>query len=470
MNMATSQEKKTIMKSLLSLIVALIVFHTFKLYDIDYQKRMKSENNSRLAKKRRKKRRVLWTYVNDRISDLQFRRMFRMTRDCFDLLCNTIIAGVGEKAFKSEAYIDAFLKGKNYMYDANVATTGGYIAGEVKLAITLRLLAGGDALDIGVIFDVYPGHIGTIVYHVLSDWVKGLNIGKIDISKYLNDVNAMSIVSEGFAERSNGVLKGAIGAIDGWLVRIRAPSWFSDRVSSPITFFSRKGFFALNVQCIVDDKKRVLWASYSHKGASHDSSCLRETKLYSKLIEMKLKLYDLGFFLLGDSAYGIESFLIPPYDNTSPKTPQDDFNFYHSSARITVECAFGEIDLRWGIFWKRLSVSLENAAILIEGAMHLHNFLVDYRESKVVDKKLHTFIEREIFQNNLVDSGIIPLVVGEEGRDMGRPLNSEREWKLKGILKRDLLKTSLMDHGLTRPRKADWLVDKHCHIIRTVNE
>ena len=126
--------------------------------------------------------------------------------------------------------------------------------------------------------------------------------------------------------------------------------------------------------------------------------------------------------------------------------------------------------MRWGIFWKRLSVSLENAAILIEGAMHLHNFLVDYRESKVVDKKLHTFIEREIFHNDLIDGGIIPLVVGEEGRDVGRPCNSEREWKLKGILKRDLLKTSLMDHGLTRPTKEDWLVDKHCHTIRTNNE
>ena len=135
---------------------------------------------------------------------------------------------------------------------------------------------------------------------------------------------------------------------------------------------------------------------------------------------------------MGDSAYGIESFLITPYDNTSPKTSQDDFNFYHSSARITVECAFGEIDLRWGIFWKRLCYSLEHAAIIIEGAMHLHNFLVDYRESKVVNKKLHTFIEREIFQNDLIDSGIIPLVVGEESRDVGRPLDSEREWKLKG--------------------------------------
>ena len=125
--------------------------------------------------------------------------------------------------------------------------------------------------------------------------------------------------------------------------------------------------------------------------------------------------------------------------------------------------------MRWGIFWKRLSVSLENAAILIEGAMHLHNFLVDYRESKVVDKKLHTFIEREIFQNDLIDSGIIPLVVGEESRDVGRPLNSEREWKLKGLLRRDLLKNSLMDHDLHRPRKEIWNHDEHYHIVKTGN-
>ena len=191
---------------------------------------------------------------------------------------------MGEQSFRSEAYIDAFLKGKNSMYDANVATTGGCIAGEVKLAITLRLLAGGDALDISVIFDVYSGHIGTIVQHVLLEWINRPNIGGIDMSRYLNDKEAMNNVSKGFSSRSNGVLKGAIGAIDGWLVRIIRPSWFSDKIISPITFFSRKGFYALNVQCIVDDKKRVLWASYSHKGASHDLSYLRETQLYNKLV------------------------------------------------------------------------------------------------------------------------------------------------------------------------------------------
>ena len=223
--MATSTKKKLIVKNLLALIIPLIVFHTFKLYDIAYQSKRKSINNSKLAKKRRKKKRVLWTDVNKRISDLQFRCMFRMTHDCFQLLCRKIISAVGEEAFKSEAYIDAFLKSKHSMYDDNVETTGGYIAGKVKMAITLRLLAGGDALDIAVIFDVSPGHLGIVMYHVLTDWVKQPNLGGTNINKYLNDLHA-----SGFSKRSDGVLKGAIGAIDGWLVRIRRPTWFLDHI------------------------------------------------------------------------------------------------------------------------------------------------------------------------------------------------------------------------------------------------
>ena len=231
-----------------------------------------------------------------------------MTRERFHLLCEKIKIAVGESEFKSEAYINAFLDKKGTMYSANCLTTGGFISGEVKIAITIRLLAGGDPLDLAVIFDVSSCHTKTIMYYVINKWIIPSKIGYIDMKSYLEDEEAMARVSKGFSLRSNGVLKGAIGAIDGWLVKIIRPSWRLDRVRNPVAFFSRKGFFALNVQCIVDDKKRVLWASYLHKGASHDSSCLRETMLYMKLCEIKLKLFDLGYFLLGDSAYGIESF------------------------------------------------------------------------------------------------------------------------------------------------------------------
>ena len=68
-----------------------------------------------------------------------------------------------------------------------------------------------------------------------------------------------------------------------------------------------------------------------------------------------------------------------------------------------------------------------------------------------------------------MDAGIVNVVFGDEFRGAGCPLNSEREQKLKGIARRDLLKKSLMDHDLHRPRKDDWNLDEHYHVVRTDN-
>ena len=91
--------------------------------------------------------------------------------------------------------------------------------------------------------------------------------------------------------------------------------------------------------------------------------------------------------------------MLTPYLQPLPKSPEDAFNFYHSSARITVECAFGEIDLRWGIFWKRIMCSLENLAVIIVGAVCLHNYIVDYRDEKKMESDMH--IDRNVFVTSL---------------------------------------------------------------------
>ena len=244
------------------------------------------------TKGRRKKRRIKWSSVCKRISDKQFRRMFCMTRECFVQLCSKIITSVGEKEFKSESYIDAFLLGKDSMYMAHEKTSGGYISGETKLGITLRILAGGDVSDLGVIFDISPKHCNEIMLRVILLWGNKSKIGSINIYDYLADDRAMETTSEGFSKRSDGILKGAIGALDGWLVRIQRPSLWRDGVLNVTSFFSRKGFYALNVQVIVDDKKRVLWVSYSHKGGSHDSSSFRATRLYDHLKTISSKLLE----------------------------------------------------------------------------------------------------------------------------------------------------------------------------------
>ena len=59
----------------------------------------------------------------------------------------------------------------------------------------------------------------------------------------------MARVRKGFSNRSNGILKGAIGALDEWLVRIVKPGMRRDECWNPTTSFSRKGCYALNVYC-----------------------------------------------------------------------------------------------------------------------------------------------------------------------------------------------------------------------------
>ena len=52
-----------------------------------------------------------------------------------------------------------------------------------------------------------------------------------------------------------------------------------------------------------------------------------------------------AFYFIGDTAYGLQSFILPPYDDTVHGSAEDNYNFFHSLSRISIECAFGEIDL-----------------------------------------------------------------------------------------------------------------------------
>ena len=441
-----------------------LLYICFKLYTTRKVDEIQHERISSQSLNRRKKKRPSWEFINKKISDMQFRRMFRMNRATFKLLCQTITAAVGESEFKSENYIKSFLETEDIvfnrgvsMYHAHKLTSGGYIPGEVKLAITLRLLAGGSALDLAIIFDINEKHCIRMFTKVLKKWIILPNIGKIDINSYINDDNALQHVSQGFSKRSNGLLKGAIGAIDGWLIKIQRPTFTRDGITHSKSFFSRKGFYALNVQCVVDNEKRVLWASYSNRGSSHDSPAFRSTNLYNATLKkFKDKLYRNGFFILGDSAYAIESFILPPYDNAKSKSPEDAFNFFHSSARITVECTFGELDRRWGIFWKPICYSLDNTCLIIEGAMHLHNFLVNERlksNCRVSEDR----VDSDLFHNERVDCGITSNpILNDPIRPAGRPSSDEIECRRLGIELRDYLRDILYDHNMVRPSRSDY--------------
>ena len=263
------------------------------------------------AIKRNPSVRVKWVDYSGNMSDIHFRRRFRMNKDCFNKLCMTIKKHVGENEFKSEAFLtnEANYNSKmSHVIRAMKKATGGFVCGEVKLAITLRILAGGSYLDVSDIFHVVPTSCFPMFHKTIKEWICDNPHHDIDIKKYLNDNDAMNRTAFKFGQTSNGLFRNVIGALDGWLVKIICPSMSCDEMKNQGQYHSRKGFYALNVQVIVDKDKRVLWHSIRSRGGAHDSSAFKASKLHDYLVEISERLTEGGYFFVGDSAYGIRNF------------------------------------------------------------------------------------------------------------------------------------------------------------------
>lgn len=83
-------------------------------------------------------------------------------------------------------------------------------------------------------------------------------------------------------------------------------------------------------------------------GSLHDARAFRRSVLYETAMTDKRILFPGETFLLGDSAYPSLPWLVPPFRDNGHLTPQQtDFNFIHSSTRITVEKAFGQLKERF---------------------------------------------------------------------------------------------------------------------------
>ena len=184
------------------------------------------------ASKRRYRQRKSWANFASNLTDRQFRRYFRMTRECFQHLCSCYIeSNVGERVFKSEEYLKDLRFSRDTsdnktikMLYAHEGSTGGFVSGEVKLGLTLRLLAGGSYLDLALLYEVGPSYAYEIFHDVVKNWLLDKRLVNIHGIEYVTDEERLEKVAMEFARSSNGLFNGCIGAIDGWIVKIRKPT------------------------------------------------------------------------------------------------------------------------------------------------------------------------------------------------------------------------------------------------------
>ena len=85
------------------------------------------------------------------------------------------------------------------------------------------------------------------------------------------------------------------------------------------------------------------------------------------------------YFLNGDAAFAAAPHMITPSNN---EPDLDDFDFYQSSNRMAIECAFGILIRRWGVLWRPLNQRFDRRSALLFALMRLHNFCISERLSE----------------------------------------------------------------------------------------
>ena len=73
-------------------------------------------------------------------------------------------------------------------------------------------------------------------------------------------------------------------------MKIKYLSLKMDGMKNQGSFYCRKGYFAMNVQAMVDRNKRVVWRSILYRGSEHDSTAFKRSQLYKTLLSKTLFL------------------------------------------------------------------------------------------------------------------------------------------------------------------------------------
>lgn len=220
---------------------------------------------------------------------------------------------------------------------------------EVRLAIALRFLAGGQILDLK---DLY--HVGkTECYRSIYMVVDSLN-ENIKIEFPIDDLNKLDVLEAEFAARSRRqVWRGQVGAVDGCHFAQKNPG---KAVPNPNKYYvARKAMYALLAIATCDAHRRFLDIDISQTPNTHDSTAFSHSTLGARIAAGDLPY---PYFLNGDNAFVCSRSMITPV-NTMEFT---DFDFEQSSNRMAIECAFGQFSFRINVQSCHLHFSCEQVS------------------------------------------------------------------------------------------------------------
>ncbi|XP_064469115.1 cubilin-like isoform X2 [Ornithodoros turicata] len=182
--------------------------------------------------------------------------------------------------------------------------------------------------------------------------------------------------SKGSFTRRDPRFSGAIGAVDGTLISILGPP-DSDSGTTKDVYWCRKQHTRSTSWWFATAICGFYISTHLLPGGSHDAFGWRRSSLRHELATGNLLLAD--EFILGDSGYPLEPWLIVPVPGSHPRdSPAARFNIAHASLRSIVERCFGVLKQRFRCLHKHHSLYYrpQIAGTIVAACAVLHNICI----------------------------------------------------------------------------------------------
>ena len=283
-------------------------------------------------------------------SEDDFRRRFRMHRYQFNLLVNCVRENLEPRTW--------------WARQCAINSSGSWVRAELKIAATLRVLAGGSYLDASDLFAVSAGN-----FHRNTFWPTIIAICNcedpcLDNVMFPFNDEAKLRQHEATFKRFQKNFEGTVAAGDGCAFRIKRPS--SDEVQEDVqSNYTRKYAWAYGFILFCDGDLNIMSVEATHVASTNDAGMYHSSEMH-RAIEIEKKLPSWAHVVL-DEAFGCTDQELVSWSQGKNALSQekDAFNYYLSAQRQSVERVFGVLNNRFGILWRPMSFSFNRYKLIL---------------------------------------------------------------------------------------------------------